>query len=458
MEKSNATKASRLGLLVGVLAPALLMVASSPTPAAPPDNELSLYSQITLPNVITSFDIGFVDSQLGIYILADRTSGGTVDVINTTTNPPSLSSQIAGMAGVVSSGNSKFCPTGQTTTRCSNSGPNGILIANHRTIWAGDGNSTLKAFNFSGTLLASIPTGGVGRTDEVCFDPTHQVVMATNDQAEGPAPGYPFSVLVNARTYSITHTITFNPATMASFGVTNGIPGGGAEQCQYDSRTQTFFIALPVCGYTDSRAGDGCVVEISPTTGAVLNIFDVPFASCGKPQGMAIGPQPQILLGCNVSPDGSGATAPTAIMDDGTNACCGGGSKGSIFQSIPGAAGNDEVDYNPTTNHYYLAGSSWNNSPAAPSPCGPGKLHVIDAGGGTPGSATPDADIQTSLGNCTDSAHGGSHSVAGDSVRNLVFVPMASTSGGNLCSTAPRSSGGAGSDTFGCIAIFKDGP
>src|SRR5262249_15759366 len=97
MEKLNATKASRLGLLVGALAPALLMVARGPTPAAPPDNELSLYSQITLPNVITSFDIGFVDSQLGIYILADRTSGGSVDVINTTTNPPSLSSQIFGM-------------------------------------------------------------------------------------------------------------------------------------------------------------------------------------------------------------------------------------------------------------------------------------------------------------------------------------------------------------------------
>src|SRR5262252_8110242 len=144
-------KAGLAALLSGALAPALATTAL--TPAAAEDG-LVPSAQITLPTKITSFDISFVDPALNIYILGDRT-GNAVDVIDTTTNTLILQAGKGLFTGA----------TGNNDT----SGPDGVLVVNHREIWVGDGDSTMKVLSLStGQLLAKISTGGVNRVDEMC--------------------------------------------------------------------------------------------------------------------------------------------------------------------------------------------------------------------------------------------------------------------------------------------------
>src|SRR5438067_13589995 len=82
MTGSVASSASRLA---GALAPALLVFAGTPAMAAGATDETSpAVAQVSPPNKITSFDIGFVDPLLGRYFLADRTGNG-ITVVNTTT-------------------------------------------------------------------------------------------------------------------------------------------------------------------------------------------------------------------------------------------------------------------------------------------------------------------------------------------------------------------------------------
>jgi hypothetical protein len=115
------------------------------------------------------------------------------------------------------------------------SGPDGVLIVNHRFIWAGDGNSTMKVLSLgTGALLATISTGGVNRVDEMCFDPVHQIVLAANN-ADDP----PFVTFFDARRLTILGQIKFDG--------TNNAPktSNGIEQCQWSPRTQKFYITVP---------------------------------------------------------------------------------------------------------------------------------------------------------------------------------------------------------------------
>ncbi len=106
---------------------------------------------ITLPAVqkITSFDLGFVDPVIGLYILADRTNNA-VDVIDTTTNDVLVQLAKGKFVGAATS-----CPS-SNLNRCS--GPNGVLTVDHREVWAGDGNSTIKVIDlFSQQITHTIP-------------------------------------------------------------------------------------------------------------------------------------------------------------------------------------------------------------------------------------------------------------------------------------------------------------
>lgn len=68
-----------------VAAAAMLLGGNAAWAAA--DEIYSARTQVTLPGgqVITSFDISFVDPVIGLYLLGDRTNKA-VDVIDTTTN------------------------------------------------------------------------------------------------------------------------------------------------------------------------------------------------------------------------------------------------------------------------------------------------------------------------------------------------------------------------------------
>src|SRR5262249_56953302 len=105
---------------------------------------------------------------VGYYILGDRT-GNAIDVIDTTSNTLVMQAGKGVFKGA----------TGNNDT----SGPDGVLIVNHRFIWAGDGDSTMKILSLgTGALLAAVSTGGVTRGGGMCFDPVHRNVRGCNDE------------------------------------------------------------------------------------------------------------------------------------------------------------------------------------------------------------------------------------------------------------------------------------
>jgi hypothetical protein len=84
---------------------------------------------------LASFDISFVDPTLGLYALGDR-SNNAVDLVDTNNN---------GFLGFC--GHGKFVGfTGNNDT----SGPDGVLIRDHKEIWVGDGDSSVKVFPAAG--------------------------------------------------------------------------------------------------------------------------------------------------------------------------------------------------------------------------------------------------------------------------------------------------------------------
>src|SRR5882724_10356050 len=88
------------------------------------DETFTKTSIIAVPGGLNSFDIGFVDPQIGRYFLADRTNK-TVDQVVTSTN--AISQLAKGSFVGVQAG---------TNT----SGPNGVITANNHTeVWAADG-------------------------------------------------------------------------------------------------------------------------------------------------------------------------------------------------------------------------------------------------------------------------------------------------------------------------------
>ena len=183
---------------------------------------------IAVPGGLNSFDIGFVDPQLGLYFLADRTNK-TVDQVKTSDNSITQLG-VGAFVGV---------QTGTDT-----SGPNGVITANNHTeVWAGDGVLCNNAQNActTGTTPATqtsrvvvidiktnkvthnIDTGGQRRADELCEDPQHHVVLIANDD-----PADLFLTFISTDTYKVIGKLRLDGTDRDAQNVsaTNGI-----EQC-----------------------------------------------------------------------------------------------------------------------------------------------------------------------------------------------------------------------------------
>jgi DNA-binding beta-propeller fold protein YncE len=301
------------------------------------------------------------------------------------------------------------------------SGPDGVMTVSHHEVWAGDGNSTVKVIDlFSQQVTHTISTGGTNRADEMCLDPRHHLVLVANN-ADSP----PFASLISTTSYTVVKKIPFDG--------TNGAPNSnnGAEQCQWDRRTGKFYISIP--GIDGQPAGTGGVAVIDPQTMQVETTFIVPLASCQAPQGMAIGPDHQILLGCNG--DG-GSNHPIAVIDD---------RNGHVIKTLANESGSDEVWFNDSDGQYFLARSSAFGANQV--------LGVVDAD--TPGlghdDEQPGGDIKADADVITANksiAGRNAHSVAADPDSNQVYVPIPAG-----VSTICSSKGGV--DANGCIAVFK---
>src|SRR5215467_8889029 len=272
--------------------------------------------EIDVPGGLNSFDIGFVDPKIGRYFLADRTNS-TVDEVKTSIN--SINQLAKGAFVGVQAG---------TNT----SGPNGVITANNHTeVWAADGvlcgtpaknnactTSAIPATQTSRILVIDLKTGevthtidngGNRRADELCVDPQDHVVLVANDDDSDL-----FVTFISTNTYEILGKLSLkgDDPNAQKIKATNGI-----EQCQWSPRTGKFYLAVPEVNGSGSNTQPGAVLEINPKSMKVQNVFSIDFgflpetgtpgmpgftpatAACLGPQGMAIGPQGEILLGCS---------------------------------------------------------------------------------------------------------------------------------------------------------------
>jgi hypothetical protein len=402
------------------------------------DETFNLVGALPVPgSALVSFDISWVDPVLKRYYLGDR-SNFSVDVIDTTTStttaaPTGPVTQFKPMCG------SAPCFVGFTGNN-NTSGPDGVMTFdnidnNEHELWVGDGKSrvwvlsptTGKVLALAGGAPNPIPTdaSNLNRADELCYDPLHKLVMIANN-ADVP----PFASLISTKTYKVVGKIVFDGSNGAPKS-TNGI-----EQCGWSPRTKQFTVTVP--GVNTPDDGTGVVAQIDPTVvnappfsglGKVVATWPIDLKDCSTPQGQAVGPAPQILIGCNgPSPDG---VYKTVIINE---------NNGHIIQTLKNEGGNDEVWYNPGDGHYALARGQ------APTQQ---YLGIIDSQ-----FRAQDSSYTTGTPNGTTRR---AHSVAADSNTNLIYMPIPA-SGGGTATTPGFQSGLCGitlaQQAAGCIAIF----
>jgi hypothetical protein len=347
----------------------------------------------------SSFDISFADPVTGNIFIADR-SNASVDIFS------GSSLTFLGRA-------TGF--TGQQATT-SVSGADGVLTVTSggmTTLYAGDGNSTLKVFNATNpaapSLLQSISTGGATRVDEMAYSPTAHLVLAANN-AESPAFGNLFSTTNGGPPVTLTPPLKITvPAAQG------GILQGGMEQPAWNPKTGTFFVSIPALAGTNNPGG---VAEIS-TAGVVLRTIDfgtLGISSCA-PTGLAVGGSGNLMVGC-------GNVGAAAILLNPAGA-------GSIVKTFAGLGGTDELWYDPTTNAFYVTGNNGTND-----------TRFFDVVTDNPlgGTITQTVNLPT-----TTSAH----SITVDPFNGDVFVALAGTAGPNGVNPCPASFANPG-----CIAVF----
>ena len=387
-------------LLAGAaIAPWLLAMAGLPSAA---QEVFGVTSVINLPDSqkLGAFDIGFVDPTHGVYLLADRTNA-SIDVVDTSTNQV-INQFKPGFVGA----------TGNNDT----SGPDGVLVANGTQVWVGDGMSRVWVLDVTtgavingpiSTALSST-TPDPTRADELCHDDNNQIILVANDASEP----HPFVTFISSTGFNILGHIVMDGK--------EGRPdaAGGIEQCQWSPKTGKFYLNVP---NPASNPNDGVVLKIDPVSMKIEDTFSLAGSGCGGNAGMALGPFPQILLGCS---------------NAGPNSLIINANSGSVIGTLPDESGADEVWFNPSDNHYFLGSGnhkspSGNNDPI---------LGVVDATG-----KKPDFSPKSAV---------GSHSVAADPVKNQVYVPINSNPAQGGASGICGANGG--SNANGCIAVFTD--
>jgi hypothetical protein len=214
------------------------------------------------------------------------------------------------------------------------------------------------------------------------------------------------------------------------------------EQPTWDPKTKRFYVSVPILGNPAGCTAtcDGGLMVIDPTTVTlgtfVLGAFDpatntgvVQLSDCG-PNGATVGPHDNLLLGCTSANNPSNTS--TLVINATTK----------HFSHVNGIVGSDEVWFNKGDKRYYT-GSNRNCKTTAPCPLAADQAAVLGVIDGT--SVLIETIPQSS----------GSHSVAADSKRNLIFVPQ----------SAPVAVVGAGGDTTdvgagicgstnGCVAVY----
>ena len=396
-------------------------------PGAPSDTETKCLTAVQIPgNPLRSYDISWVDPHRAEYYLADR-SNAAIDIIDT--RHLTFKRSLGGFVGVKLNG-------AGTAVNNDISGPDGV-VTHGRWLYAGDGDSTLKVFDLDGSSssVQTLSTGGTTRVDEMALTTDGELLLVANN-AEDP----PFATLFAAngdRNHSSVLKLSKITIDATLFPNTPGI-----EQPTWDPKTKRFYVSVPNLGENPPGCTtcDGGLMVIDPTNVTpgtmVLGAFNpatnsgvLKLSDCG-PNGATVGPHDNLLLGC--TPANNPSNSSTLVINATTK----------HFSHVNGIVGSDEVWFNKGDGRYYT-GSNRNCRTTAPCPTAATQaavLGVIDA---------------TSVLIETVPQSSGSHSVAADSKRNLIFVPQ----------SAPVRIVGAGGDTTavgegicgstnGCVAVY----
>ena len=409
---SRSVKAS---LLLGTtMAGALLLAGTVPTLA---DEQMLLAGKIPVPaeagippsacvpgTGLGAFDISFVDPKTDLYVLSDRTNAA-VDFFDA--SDATYIGRVGGFAGVKC--NTATPPAANNSI----SGPDGVIIVGGNTVWAGDGDSTLKVidiatFRITDTIQVIDPTDSnvKMRVDEMAWDARDHILAAANN-ANTP----PFITLVNTDTHKILGQIIFDTAH-AGVDAQNGI-----EQSQWSPQTGLFYVSIPQLGPDPAQGG---VSVIDPSSMQVIATY--PVQNC-SPAGLALGPRHEAMIGCG-SAFGTPPSTQSIIINLDT---------GDVLANITQAGGNDEVWFDPASQHYYLAARG-----------------TVDPSSGkvTPILGTVDANTFMFDGGVPTSTT--AHSVAADKFSHHVFVPIGFVPTGSPAGTDPTNP----CPMNGCIAVY----
>ena len=390
--KSEATRSIRA---VTFLAAAALLALPSLAKAQFGGTTEETFSPIATVGIsgLAAYDISWIPPEGGKYFLADRTNK-SLDMIDTNT------------LAFTRNTNGLFVGVVLVNGAADNdlSGPNGVLTINNPNgaggeAWVGDGPqlqagcpvflgakcSAVKVINHAGSLTQTIVTSGAARADELCHDPVDRLIVIANDAEADFSFGTPFISFISTDTYQIVAQFLIPEAT-------NGI-----EQCQWDRTTGLIFLNLPEVGGPGNDTADGQVYVFNPKSPGSPPIakYIIPTIDCAGPQGMAIGPEPQLLLGCNAkSADG---LRKSVIINKHT---------GALLAEGWTIGGADQVWFNPGDSHYSVTGES--NTPP--------KFSIVD---GTGAGAVDQTIILPQIGAVSQ------HSVAADPVNFRIFLPTA---------------------------------
>jgi hypothetical protein len=407
-----------------------------------------------LPNGSTtffSFDISWVDPVLNKYYLADR-SNKTTDILDLSTNPPTLKQVV----------NTKFQGfTGNNDT----SGPDGVAtVNNHTEVWVGDVggtcfpdpnpncgpgqvwvlNTDASVKTLPGGVKNPISVEGKTRADEFCYDSKDNLVMIAS-----PAESPPYVTFISTTSYTVVGTIVFDGKKGNGPNATAGL-----EQCGWSPSTGKFYQNLPEVDGSGTGIAAGAIAVINPKNMKVEKLFPIPLEDCAHPQGMAIGPNDQILEGCNAAgPNGSRNTVVVSAKN------------GNILAVLQDLGGDDEVWFNEGDGHYIIpsCNTACRTIPGQFVITGPEVLGIVDANtlqrDQTVFVANQDPTVTTPAPPPNPRTI---HSAAGDPNNKQIILPIPAVGGtaphfnSSLCDK--RGTGiavvGSPSTTNGCIAIL----
>jgi hypothetical protein len=279
------------------------------------------------------------------------------------------------------------------------------------------------------------------RADEMCFDPVDNVVMATNNADSPPFASVFDAGTVGSANKKIVAQIPWNSNT------------NGAEQCVYNPRTGLLYETAPELNGPGDNSQPGGVAVVDPKVAIAQNFsgtpgpgqgndvpvvatWVLPLTACDGPQGMAVGPTPQMLVGCNGGPSSAQSKDASVVINDGST----GGTPGSVIAELQNQDGPDMVWYDSSTRQYLLARSTATTPANATTgtPTNQAQLGIVSAN-------TFIADISIP----TIATSSGAHSVATDSASRNGYFPIPKASAASkLCSSA------GGTDANGCILVL----